>query len=433
MQVIEYPNPGQWPELIKRPELNDADLERQVAKILEDVRLHGDAAVRKYTMEFDGQQLQDLAVSPLEMASAVEKISGTLQRAIGVAAENIRTFHAVGLETGPRLDTMPGISCWYRYAAIEKVGIYIPGGTAPLFSTVLMLGIPAKLAGCREIVLCTPPGTNGTVNPAILYTAGLLGIQKVFRIGGIQAIAAMAFGTDTVPEVQKIFGPGNQYVACAKKLVNISGTAIDMQAGPSEMAILADETAVASFVAADLLAQAEHGPDSQVLLVTWVKELLDSVQKAIMEQLRDLPRGEIVRKALEHSRLILVENVDQGIALVNAYAPEHLIVNCAEDEQVAGRINHAGSVFLGNYSPESVGDYASGTNHTLPTNGQARIYSGVSVASFVKRITLQKLSREGLQHIGGTVLAMAAAEGLEAHGRSVSIRLSSIEQERIGK
>ncbi len=433
MKWIPYPAKSQWPELLRRPELSQTLLERQVAEILADIRINGDTAVRKYTLQFDGIRLEEFAVGTEAVRKASLGLEDRLKQAIGQAARNIRTFHSRQLETGGRIETMPGVVCWHRYAPIEKVGLYIPGGSAPLFSTLLMLGIPARLAGCREIVLCTPPGPGGAIHPAILYSADLVGIHRVFRIGGIQAIGAMAFGTATIPRVDKIFGPGNQYVGCAKRLVHISGTAIDIPAGPSEVAVLADGTAVPEFVAADLLAQAEHGPDSQVLLVTWDEDLARRIQISLEEQLQDLPRAGIASKALENSMVILVKDADTAIEMINAYAPEHLIISCASDEQIAVRIDHAGSIFLGNYSPESAGDYASGTNHTLPTNGQARVYSGVSVDSFVKRITLQKLSREGLENIAGTVETMAEAEGLEAHRRSVEIRLRQNHPEQEGK
>ncbi|HUX84947.1 MAG TPA: histidinol dehydrogenase [Chitinophagaceae bacterium] len=418
---------------MKRPKLDQTLLERQVAEILADIKLNGDAALTKYTLQFDGIHLEEFAVGTDEIRKAGQQLEERLKLAIGQAALNIRIFHRHQLDTVGRVETMPGVVCWHRYAPIERVGLYIPGGSAPLFSTLLMLGIPAKLAGCREIVLCTPPGPQGAIHPAILYTAELVGIHHIFRVGGIQAIGAMAFGTSTIPMVEKIFGPGNQYVSCAKKLVHISGTAIDIQAGPSEVAVLADDTAVPEFVAADLLAQAEHGSDSQVLLVTWDPELARRTQISLEEQLKDLPRAAVAARALENSMVILVKDAETAIELVNAYAPEHLIISCASDEQIAIRIDHAGSIFLGNYSPESAGDYASGTNHTLPTNGQARVFSGVSVDSFVKRITLQKLSREGLENIGPTVEAMAEAEGLEAHRRSVEIRLRGSKQEPEGK
>ncbi|HEY0274197.1 MAG TPA: histidinol dehydrogenase, partial [Chitinophaga sp.] len=347
-----------------------------------------------------------------------------LQAAILQARQNIESFHRAQQEPPQVIETMPGVQCWRRPVAIDKVGLYIPGGSAPLFSTILMLGIPAVIAGCREIVLCTPSNAEGQVHPAILFTAQAIGIEKVFKIGGVQAIGAMAYGTETVPRVYKIFGPGNQYVTAAKQLVNKAGTAIDMPAGPSEVAVLADETCVPAFVAADLLSQAEHGPDSQVLLVSTSLQVIRDVEAAVAAQLQALPRQQTAARALDNSRLILVHDLDEAMDLLNEYAPEHLIIACKNDEQLAGKVINAGSVFLGNYSPESAGDYASGTNHTLPTNGHARAYSGVSLDSFLKKITYQRLSREGLQQLGRTIEQMATAEGLEAHKQAVTIRLN---------
>ncbi|HVB03915.1 MAG TPA: histidinol dehydrogenase [Chitinophagaceae bacterium] len=424
MEVIRHPERATWAGILERPRLDHTHLERQVAEILADIRLNGDSAVRKYTQEFDGVSLDAFTVPQQEISGAGLLIPNDLKSAIQQAAANIEAFHSLQVEGIRILETMPGVTCWRRSTAIDKVGLYIPGGSAPLFSTLLMLGIPARLAGCREVVLCTPPGPGGKVPPAILYTAGLVGIFRIFCIGGAQAIGAMAFGTQTVPAVYKIFGPGNQYVHCAKRLVNISGVGIDIPAGPTELAILADDSAIAAFIAADLLSQAEHGPDSQVMLLTCHEPLVQQVLKELADQLKDLPRGEIARKALENSRVILLENMDEAIDLVNEYAPEHLIISCREEEKLAGRIVNAGSIFLGNYAPESVGDYASGTNHTLPTGGFARLYSGVSVDSFVKKITIQKLTWEGLAKIGPIVETMAAAEGLEGHRRSVSLRLN---------
>lgn len=423
MQVIKYPATESWSGLLVRPQIDHTLLERKVAEVLADIKINGDAAIRKYTLEFDQVKLAGFVLSADEIDQAETALSEELKTAIRQAALNIETFHALQVEKPRKVDTMPGVTCWRRSTGIEKVGLYIPGGTAPLFSTLLMLGIPARLAGCPEVILCTPPGPGGSIHPAILFTAKLVGITRIFRIGGIPAIAAMAFGSETIPAVYKIFGPGNQYVNCAKRLVNISGVSIDVPAGPSELAVLADDSAIPEFVAADLLSQAEHGPDSQVMLITWKEELVEKVMAAVNSQLADLPRVEIARKALQNSRAIILKDREQAIAMVNAYAPEHLIINCREDEQIADLILNAGSVFLGNYSPESAGDYASGTNHTLPTNGSARVYSGVSVDSFVKKISLQKLSREGLKAISQTVELMASTEGLEGHSRSVRIRL----------
>jgi histidinol dehydrogenase len=423
MQVIEYPKREEWPPLIQRPALERLSLEKKVRKLLLKVKEGGDKAVKKFTKEFDGIKIKNLLVGEKEIRQAAGDISVELKEAITIAKNNITAFHALQLQQEQFIETMPGVKCWRKSVGIEKVGLYIPGGTAPLFSTVLMLGIPAKLAGCKEIILCTPPQKDGTINPVILFTAQLAGISKIFKAGGAQAIAAMAYGTDSIPKVYKIFGPGNQYVTCAKQLVQSDSVAIDMPAGPSEVCVLADDSADPSFVAADLLSQAEHGADSQVLLVTTSKLLADEVKAEIDKQVEELPRKKLAMQALENSKAIIVETMDDAIELVNEYAAEHLIISCADDEAITDRIVNAGSVFLGNYSPESVGDYASGTNHTLPTNGFARSYSGVSVDSFVKKITYQKLSEEGLKNIGRTVVLMAEAEGLEAHANAVSIRL----------
>jgi histidinol dehydrogenase len=403
--------------------MDTAALEANVGNILADVKLNGDAAVRKYAKQFDKVELQTLQVTPAEFAHASSVLDADLKKAILQAKQNIELFHKAQQEAGKIIETMPGVQCWRKPVAIEKVGLYIPGGSAPLFSTILMLGIPAMIAGCREIVLCTPSNAAGEVHPAVLYAAEQVGLDRVFKIGGVQAIAAMAYGTDTVPKVHKIFGPGNQYVTCAKQLVNKDGVAIDMPAGPSEVAVLADDTCVPSFVAADLLSQAEHGPDSQVLLVTTAPGIIDAVQAEVAAQLEQLPRKDIAARALENSRIILVKDTDEAMELLNAYAPEHLIVACKDDIGIADAVINAGSVFLGNYSPESAGDYASGTNHTLPTNGYATAYSGVSLDSFVKKITFQRLTKEGLQQIGSTIEIMAAAEGLDAHKNAVTVRL----------
>jgi histidinol dehydrogenase len=403
--------------------MDTAALETNVGNILADVKQHGDAAVRKYAQQFDKVQLQMLEVTSAEFAHASAVLDADLKKAILQAKHNIEIFHKAQQEAGKIIETMPGVQCWRKPVAIEKVGLYIPGGSAPLFSTILMLGIPAMIAGCKEIVLCTPSNAAGEVHPAVLYTAEQVGLDRVFKIGGVQAIAAMAYGTESVPKVHKIFGPGNQYVTCAKQLVNKGGVAIDMPAGPSEVAVLADETCVPSFVAADLLSQAEHGPDSQVLLVTTAAEIIEEVQKEVAAQLALLPRKDIAALALENSRIILVKDTEEAMELLNAYAPEHLIVACKDDIGIADAVINAGSVFLGNYSPESAGDYASGTNHTLPTNGYATAYSGVSLDSFVKKITFQRLTREGLEQIGATIETMAAAEGLDAHKNAVTVRL----------
>ena len=423
MRLVKYPPKESWKEILQRPVLDSLSLHEKVKGVLNEVRLFGDTAIRKFTEQFDGVELPEMAVSEKEILEAVDSLKEELKEAIQLAAKNIEIFHRKQVVESEVIETMPGVKCWRKSIGIEKVGLYIPGGTAPLFSTILMLGIPAKIAGCKEIVLCSPPGKDGKLNPAILFAAQLVGVTKIFKIGGVQAIAAMAYGTETVPKVYKVFGPGNQYVTCAKQLIQQQGIAIDMPAGPSEVCVLADESANADFVAADLLSQAEHGVDSQVLLVTDQKSLIDKVDSAIEEQLKELPRHEIARKALQNSKAILVKNLDEAIELVNEYAAEHLIISCKKDEAIAERIVNAGSIFLGNYSPESVGDYASGTNHTLPTNGFAKAYSGVSMDSFVKKVTYQKLTQQGLQNIGKTVELMAAAEGLDAHKNAVSIRI----------
>ncbi|HVI47554.1 MAG TPA: histidinol dehydrogenase [Chitinophaga sp.] len=419
MQITKFPDRASWNTLLQRPVMDTSALEQKVGDILQDVRINGDKAVRRYAQEFDKVTLEELQVSPAVIAKAADELEPALKAAIQQAARNITTFHKAQQEPSRIIETMPGVHCWRKAVAIQKVGLYIPGGSAPLFSTILMLGIPAMIAGCKEIVLCTP-----SLHPAILYTAGLVGIEKVFTIGGVQAIGAMAYGTETVPQVYKIFGPGNQYVTCAKQLVNKSGVAIDMPAGPSEVAVLADDSCVPAFVAADLLSQAEHGPDSQVVLVSTSEQVIKDVEAALNDQLEQLPRKGIATAALENSRMILVEDMTTAVDLLNAYAPEHLILACRNPENVADHVTDAGSVFLGNYTPESAGDYASGTNHTLPTNGYARAYSGVSLDSFVKKITFQQISPEGLQQIGAVIEAMAAAEGLDAHKNAVSIRLN---------
>lgn len=425
MQTIQYPERQDWNEILRRPAMDTAALEARVESILRDVQENGDVALRRYTLQFDKAALDRISVSESEFAGAEDQISEALKTAIGQAKSNIEKFHAAQRETSEVVETMPGVRCWRKSVPIDTVGLYIPGGTAPLFSTILMLGIPARLAGCRKIILCTPPDANGKIHPAILYTAALTGITQVYKVGGVQAIAAMAFGTATISRVDKIFGPGNQYVTCAKQLVNKAGTAIDMPAGPSEVAVLADDSAVPAFVAADLLSQAEHGADSQVLLISTSPDLITRALKEVDQQLQALPRAQIAAQALSKSKAILVKDRTEAIDLVNQYAPEHLIISAENDEQLADQVINAGSVFLGNYSPESVGDYASGTNHTLPTNGHARAYSGVSLDSFVRKITYQKLSFEGLAGIASVVEEMAAAEGLQAHKNAVTIRKSN--------
>lgn len=426
MKIVAYPKREEWPQLLQRPEMEQLSLEKKVKKIVEKVKAGGDKTLKKMTKEFDGIKIKNILVNEKEIGEAINLVSDELKEAIAIAKDNITAFHTLQLQQEQSIETMPGVKCWRRSVAIEKVGLYIPGGTAPLFSTVLMLGIPAKLAGCREIVLCTPPQKDGSINPVILFAAQVTGITKVFKVGGAHAIAAMAYGTETIPRVNKIFGPGNQFVTCAKQLIQSSGIAIDMPAGPSEVCVLADDTADAVFIAADLLSQAEHGADSQVLLVTTSTQMADIVKSEIDKQVEQLPRKNFVLQSLVNSKAIIVDTIDDAIDLVNEYAAEHLIISCADDEAIAGKIINAGSIFLGNYSPESVGDYASGTNHTLPTNGFARSYSGVSVDSFVKKITYQKLSKEGLSNISRTVEVMARAEGLDAHANAVSIRLKAI-------
>ncbi|BFG70173.1 histidinol dehydrogenase [Sediminibacterium sp. KACHI17] len=423
MKKIELPEKNTWKQILQRPVIDTATLEQQVRGVLNVIKQDGDTAVFQFTRQFDGVQLSSLEVTEEEIAIGIQKVPDELKRAIKQAANNIRVFHEKQRSGIEVVETMAGVRCWRKSVGIDKVGLYIPGGTAPLFSTILMLAIPAQIAGCKEVILCSPPDKEGNLNPAILYAASLTGVHRIFKVGGVQAIGAMAYGTVTIPKVYKIFGPGNQYVTCAKQLVQQEGTAIDMPAGPSEVCVLADTTANASFVAADLLSQAEHGTDSQVLLVSTDTQLIDDVMKELKVQLNDLPRKDLAAKALENSKAVLVKNMDDAIALVNEYAAEHLILSCENDESVAEKITNAGSVFLGNYSPESVGDYASGTNHTLPTNGFARAYSGVSLDSFVKKITYQRLTKEGLSAIAPTVTAMAAAEGLEAHKKAVTIRL----------
>jgi histidinol dehydrogenase len=427
MKIIENPTVVELPQLLTRPAFDAAALTTKVQLVLDGVRTGGDKAVATYTQSFDGVSIVNAAVTPAEIEFATEGLDPALKNAIVLAAKNIRSFHEAQVSEPVKIETMPGISCWRKSVGIDKVGLYIPGGSAPLFSTVLMLGIPAVIAGCKEIILCTPPAKDGSVHPAILYAASIVGITAMYKIGGVQAIGAMAYGTETVPQVSKIFGPGNQYVTAAKQLVQQSGIAIDMPAGPSEVCVLADETCNPAFVASDLLSQAEHGPDSQVLLVSTSKVVVAKVLEAVEVQLAVLPRKDIAAKALENSRAIIVENMERAIFIVNSYAAEHLILACKNDEDIAEKITNAGSVFLGNYSPESVGDYASGTNHTLPTSGYARAYSGVSVDSFVKKITYQKLTETGLRSIGSAVETMAAAEGLEAHKNAVTIRLQSLQ------
>ena len=423
MQFVKYPDKSKWNDLLKRPALDTLSLEKTVAKVLQDINQFGDLSVKKYTLEFDRADLKDIVVSKQEFTAAAKLISRELKEAIQLAKANITKFHESQREKVKVVETIKGVKCWRKSVGIEKVGLYIPGGSAPLFSTILMLGVPAKLAGCKEIILCTPPNTKGEINPAILYAAQLVGIKTVFKIGGVQAIGAMAYGTATVPKVYKIFGPGNQYVTCAKQLVSKEGIAIDMPAGPSEVAVWADESCMSEFVAADLLSQAEHGADSQVILISTNESVIESVQQELKRQVEKLPRKETALKALKNSKAILVRNNNDALNIINQYAPEHLIISCIDNETLAEQIINAGSIFLGNYSPESAGDYASGTNHTLPTNGYATAYSGVSLDSFVKKITFQKLTKTGIQNIGRAVELMAEAEGLDAHKNAVTLRM----------
>ncbi|MFC5408070.1 histidinol dehydrogenase [Larkinella bovis] len=422
MQILSFPSRADWPTLMARPVQSTEAIEKAVAPILEQVRTRGDAALAELSEKFDQIAYTGFPVQEADLAAAERQLSDELKTAIQRAYQNIRTFHEAQRQPVEKIETMPGVTCWRRSVGIEKVGLYIPGGTAPLFSTVLMLGIPAQLAGCKEIILCTP-----SHHPAILYAAQLVGVTNVFRVGGAQAIAALAYGTESIPQVYKIFGPGNQYVTAAKMLVAKEGMAIDMPAGPSEVAIYADETAVPAFVAADLLSQAEHGADSQVLLVSTHKNVVTTVNIALMTQLERLPRRDLAAQAIANSKAILVETQDDAIDLLNAYAAEHLILSVENPEAVAERITNAGSIFLGNYTPESAGDYASGTNHTLPTNGFARAYSGVSLDSFVKKITVQSISQDGIKALGPTIEAMAEAESLLAHKQAVSLRLASLQ------
>ena len=413
MNIIRYPARSEWKNLLNRPTLNTATLRDTVLQVLGDIRVKGDKAVIEYEEKFDKVKLSSLEVTEEEFAEAEKATDSTLKEAIGKALENMK------------VTTSTGVTCWQKAVAIEKVGLYIPGGTAPLFSTVLMLAAPAKIAGCKEIVLCSPPNREGKINPAILYAAKAAGVSRIFKAGGVQAIGAMAYGTESIPKVYKIFGPGNQYVMAAKQEVSLHDVAIDMPAGPSEVAVLADETANPAYVASDLLSQAEHGVDSQSILITTSEQLINAVQEEVEKQLAVLPRKEITEKSLSHSKLILVNTIDEAIDMSNEYAPEHLIIETKDYMQVAERIVNAGSVFLGPYTPESAGDYASGTNHTLPTNGYAKAYSGVNLDSFTRKITFQEITREGIMNIGPTIETMAANEFLDAHKNAVTVRLKS--------
>ncbi len=428
MKIIKYPKRSEWAEIVKRPVLNVDALRETVKTVLDRVKAEGDKAVMEYEMLFDRGELSSLKVSEGEMQEAETLVAAELKVALEIAKNNIEAFHAAQRFTGKKVETQPGVVCWQKAVGIEKVGLYIPGGTAPLFSTVLMLAVPARLAGCKEIVLCTPPNKEGKVHPAILYAAKLAGVHQIIKAGGVQAIGAMAYGTESVPKVYKIFGPGNQYVMAAKQQVSLHDVAIDMPAGPSEVEVLADATANPVFVAADLLSQAEHGVDSQAMLVTTSEELITKVQEEVERQLSQLSRKEIASKSLENSKLILVNDMDEALSLTNEYAPEHLIIETADYMDMAERVINAGSVFLGAYAPESAGDYASGTNHTLPTNGYAKAYSGVSLDSFIRKITFQEIQPEGIRKIGPAIERMAANEELDAHKNAVTVRLESLKE-----
>lgn len=428
MKKIIHPDRKDWVEILKRPVLNMETLRSTVCEVLDRIKSEGDKAVMEYEERFDKVKLESLAVTEAEMKEAEANVPIELKVAILLAQRNIYTFHKKQKFEGRKVETMEGVTCWQKAVGIEKVGLYIPGGTAPLFSTVLMLAVPARVAGCKEIVLCTPPNKEGKIHPAILYAAQVSGVSKIFKAGGVQAIGAMAYGTESIPKVYKIFGPGNQYVMAAKQQVSLHDVAIDMPAGPSEVEVIADETANPAFVAADLLSQAEHGVDSQVVLVTTSEKLLNEVEYEVQHQLSRLPRWEIAEKALANSKLILVKDMDEAIAMTNEYAPEHLIIETKDYMELAEKVVNAGSVFLGSLTPESAGDYASGTNHTLPTNGYAKAYSGVSLDSFIRKITFQEITREGIQNVGPAIEVMAANEQLDAHKNAVTIRLKSLDK-----
>ena len=428
MKIYRFPNKDLWGEIIARPRLDLTKLNATVSSVLADIKQRGDAAVKEYEEKFDKAVLTSLAVTEQEMDEAEQLISDELKDAIILAHHNIKVFHISQRFVGQKIKTQEGVTCWQKSVAIEKVGLYIPGGTAPLFSTVLMLATPAKIAGCKEIVLCTPPNKEGKVNPAILYAARVAGVSKIFKAGGVQAIGAMAYGTESVPKVFKIFGPGNQYVMAAKQQVSLDEVAIDMPAGPSEVCVLADETANAEFVAADLLSQAEHGIDSQVLLITTSESKLEEIQQEVDKQLEALPRKDMASKALDNSRYVLVNSAEEMIDLSNCYAPEHLIIQTKDYEQIAEKVINAGSVFLGSYACESAGDYASGTNHTLPTHGYATAYNGVNLDSYCRKITFQHLTEEGIRHIGRAVELMAEAEQLDPHKNAMTVRIKSLKK-----
>lgn len=423
IKTYKYPDGIAWQPLQQRPELDVTSLFDTVREVLEDVRMNGDEAVRRYGERFDKVRITDLQVSAEEISEAESVLDEELKTAIVTARRNIEKFHASQRVEGKKIETMPGVMCWQKSVAIEKVGLYIPGGTAPLFSTVLMLAVPARIAGCKEIVLCTPPNREGKIHPAILFGAKVAGVSKIVKAGGIQAIAAMTYGTQSVPKVYKIFGPGNQYVVAAKQLVSLKDVAIDMPAGPSEVEIIADETANPAYIAADFLSQAEHGSDSQSILVTTSESLAEAVKREIDRQLSELPRRDFTEQSLMHSRIVILKNDDEIVGFTNQYAPEHLIIQTANYAELSEKIRNAGSVFLGPYTPESAGDYASGTNHTLPTKGYAKMYSGVNLDSFIRKITFQEITEDGLKLLGPTIEIMAANEQLDGHKNAVSIRL----------
>lgn len=425
MKKIYNPQPETWSEICKRPTQTFSDVEETVKQIFKEIQQKGDKAITKYTSFFDGVTLENIQVTQEEIEIAKKEVSAELKEAIQLAKSNIEQFHAAQKTDKIVVETTIGVTCWQEKRPIQKVGLYIPGGTAPLFSTVLMLAVPAKLAGCKEIILCSPSDKNGKINAAILYAADLCGVSKIYKVGGIQAIAGMTFGTETIPQVYKIFGPGNQFVTIAKQFASQNGVAIDMPAGPSELLLYADETAIPSFVASDLLSQAEHGKDSQVILVTTNKNILNDVEEEIYKQLRELPRQEIAQVAIQNSKLIFVETEKTALSLINEYGPEHFIVCSKNEDYFVDGIQNAGSIFIGNYTPESAGDYASGTNHTLPTNGYSKSYSGVNLDSFLKAMSFQKISNEGIQNIGKAIETMAEAEGLQAHKNAVTLRLKN--------
>ena len=428
MNIIRYPKRSEWQKIVERPHLDVSQLNETVASVLADVKQRGDEAVKGYELKFDHVDLPTLEVTKAEIAEAEKLVTKKLKEAIQLAHANIKTFHESQRFRSKKVETQPGVTCWQKSVPIEKVGLYIPGGTAPLFSTVLMLATPAKIAGCKEIVLCTPPNREGKVNPAILMAAKIAGVSKIFKAGGVQAIGAMAYGTESIPKVYKIFGPGNQYVMAAKQQVSIHDVGIDMPAGPSEVCVIADDTANAEFVAADLLSQAEHGADSQVFLITTSNKFIDEVQKELDKQLEALPRKEIAQKALENSMLVLVSDIREAIDLSNTYAPEHLVIQTEDYEDVASKVVNAGSVFLGQYACESAGDYASGTNHTLPTHGYATTYNGVNLDSYCRKVTFQHLTEEGVRQIGHAVELMAEAEQLDAHKNAMTVRLKAVKK-----